>query len=51
MTFKRTALVGLDMWYRCEKREQLRKCYTQKWRENDQEEDTEQDENTKLERI
>ena len=43
ITLKRSDWDGLDMWWRWEKRGYLRKCYTQKWRENDQEQDPESD--------
>ena len=51
MTFKRTDWDSLDIWCGWEEREYLRKCYTQKWRENDQEEVPEPNGQIKLERI
>ena len=49
MTLKRADWDGLDVWCGWEKRGYPRKCYTQKLRENNQEEDPEPDEYMKLE--
>ena len=43
MTFRREDYDDLDMWWGWEKGGFLWKCYTQKWRENDQEEDPDPD--------